>query len=192
MTRYPPRNQGSNGISITLQDPTYGASANRASIAHISKKGTGWQGRIKLASAVAVSPQTQQEPDNKSASINKTKPLVAISAALLMTLTIVGRLEASNLTEFKESNMNANAVKPDDILADTENFTELNGLKVRKGSIAAFLKNIDLFEDPNSNEAQKTAALQMIKELAPAIIAAGLHRHAIFKNKVIEDILSMS
>ena len=66
---------------------------------------------------------------------------------------------------------------------------ELNGLTVRKGSIAAFLKNIELFEDSNSNEASKAAALSMIKELAPAIIAAGLHRHATFKNKIIEDIL---
>jgi len=85
--------------------------------------------------------------------------------------------------------MTTNAIKPDDILADSENFVELNGLTIRKGSIAAFLKNIDLFEDSNSNEVQKAAALEMIKELAPAIIAAGLHRHARFKNKIIEDIL---
>ncbi len=68
-------------------------------------------------------------------------------------------------------------------------FVELNELIVRKGSIAAFLKNIDLFQDSNSNEAQKAGALEMIKELAPAIVAAGLHRHATFKNKIIEDIL---
>lgn len=84
----------------------------------------------------------------------------------------------------------AKAIKPDDILADTEDFVELNGLTVRKGSIAAFLKNIDLFEDSNSTEAQKAEALKMIKELAPAIIASGLHRHATFKNKTIENILS--
>lgn len=85
--------------------------------------------------------------------------------------------------------MTNDSIKPDDILADSENFVELNGLTVRKGSIAAFLKNIDLFEDLNSNAAQKVDALDMIKELAPAIIAAGLHRHATFKNKMIEDIL---
>jgi len=85
--------------------------------------------------------------------------------------------------------MTTNAIKPDDILADAENFVELNGLTVRKESIAAFLKNIELFEDSNSNETQKAAALEMIKELAPAIIAAGLHRHATFKNKIIEEIL---
>lgn len=86
--------------------------------------------------------------------------------------------------------MTDKGIKPDDILADAENFVELNGLTVRKGSIAAFLKNIELFEAPNSADNQRAAALEMIKELAPAIIAAGLHKHATFKNKIIEGILS--
>ncbi len=83
--------------------------------------------------------------------------------------------------------MTIKAIKPNDMLADADNFVELNGLTVRKGTVSAFLKNIDLFE--NSNEAQNAEALEMIKELAPAILAAGLHRHATFKNKIIEDIL---
>ncbi|MBA4118490.1 MAG: hypothetical protein C0514_06325 [Candidatus Puniceispirillum sp.] len=81
-------------------------------------------------------------------------------------------------------------VKPDDVLADNEDFVDLNGLKVRKGSIAAFLKNIDLFEDAHGSQAQKDAALGAMKDLAPAIVAAGLHKHATFKNKVIEEILA--
>jgi len=85
--------------------------------------------------------------------------------------------------------MTNKAIKPDDILADKENFVELAGINIRKGSIAAFLKNIDLFEDVNSTDIQKNEALEMIKELAPAIIASGLHKHAVFKNKIIENIL---
>lgn len=85
--------------------------------------------------------------------------------------------------------MNSNTIKPDDILPDAENFLEPNGLTLGKGSIAAFLKNIDVFKDSNSNETHKAALFKMIKELAPAIIAAGLHNHATFKNKIIEDIL---
>ncbi len=60
---------------------------------------------------------------------------------------------------------------------------------MHKGSIAAFLKNIDVFENLNSNETQKASALEMVKELATTIIAAGLHKQATFKNKIIEDIL---
>jgi hypothetical protein len=86
--------------------------------------------------------------------------------------------------------MTNKGIKPDDILADNQDFAQLNGVTVRKGSIAAFLKNVDLFEDSNSTESQKAGALDTIKELAPIIIASGLHRHATFKNKVIQDILN--
>ncbi len=85
--------------------------------------------------------------------------------------------------------MSTKTIRPEDILADNENFVELNGVTVRKGSIAAFLKNIDYFEDINSTDAQKAASLEVIKELVPAIIASGLHRHATFNNKIIQDIL---
>lgn len=88
--------------------------------------------------------------------------------------------------------MNKKCISPNDVLADTEDFVELNGLTIRKGSVAAFLKNIDLFEDPTSTEEQKSIAFSMIKKLAPAVIALGLHRHVTFKNKIIEDILSES
>lgn len=85
--------------------------------------------------------------------------------------------------------MNKSAVKPSDILSDNENFVELNGLEVRKGTIAAFLKNIDLIEADTTDQIQKNAALQVLKELAPAIIAAGLHKHATFKNQIVADII---
>ncbi len=86
--------------------------------------------------------------------------------------------------------MHNKAIKPYDILSDSESFVELNGVTVRKGSVAAFLKNIDLFEDDNSNDSQKSDAMEMIKELSPAIIATGLYKHVIFKNKAIQDILT--
>jgi hypothetical protein len=86
--------------------------------------------------------------------------------------------------------MNTQAIKPDDILADNENFVALNGVEIRKGSIAAFLKNIDLIENINTPDAQKNAALAMLKELAPAMIELGLHKHTTFKNKIVEEILN--
>lgn len=85
--------------------------------------------------------------------------------------------------------MNKVGIKPSDVLADAENFVELNGVTIRKGSIAAFLKNIDLLEAVNSSDEQKEAAVEMLQELAPAIIASALPRHAEFKNKVVQEIL---
>ncbi len=87
---------------------------------------------------------------------------------------------------------NRTAIKPEDILADTEDFITLNGVTVRKGSLAAFLKNIDILEDFQPSEEGKASALGMLKQLAPAVIASGLYKHAIFKNKFVQDILDMS
>ena len=59
----------------------------------------------------------------------------------------------------------------------------------RKGSIAAFIKNIDLLEDFQASEEQKTASLNMLKELAPVVVASGLYKHVTFKNKAVEEIV---
>lgn len=85
--------------------------------------------------------------------------------------------------------MNKTGIRPDDILADDQNFVNLNGVMVRKGSIAAFLKNIDILEDARSSEEVKEGALAMLKELAPGVIASGLHRHATFQNKCVREII---
>jgi hypothetical protein len=87
--------------------------------------------------------------------------------------------------------MSTNAIRPEDILSDTQNIADFNGLSVRKGSIAAFLKNIDLLENANASQQEKIAALDMINELAQAVIAAGLHKHANFKNKAVQEILDL-
>ena len=80
-------------------------------------------------------------------------------------------------------------VTPENILAADANFAQLGDVVVRKGSIAAFLKNIDLLEDSKALEEEKAGALDMIKQLASAVVAAGLHRHANFKNKKVQEVL---
>ncbi len=80
-------------------------------------------------------------------------------------------------------------VKQEDILSDSENTTNLNGLTIRKGSIAAFLKNIDILENPKTTEQQMAKVIDAIKELVPAVVAAGLHKHAVFKNRIVQDLL---
>jgi hypothetical protein len=83
-------------------------------------------------------------------------------------------------------------IKPDDILADHQDFVTLNGVTIRKGSIAAFLKNIDLLENPQSSQEEKLGALHMLKLLAPGIIASNLYKHALFKNETVQKILDDS
>jgi hypothetical protein len=84
---------------------------------------------------------------------------------------------------------NNNSVRPEDVLPDGVNTTAINGKTVRKGTIAAFLANTDILENLYTTEQQKQEALNMMKELAPAVIAIGLHKHVIFKNSQVEQIL---
>ena len=81
------------------------------------------------------------------------------------------------------------STRPEDILAEDQNSVQLGGAFVRKGTIAAFLKNIDSLEEADLSYEQRETVLQTMRELAPALIAAGLHKHAIFKNTEVQAIL---
>jgi hypothetical protein len=85
--------------------------------------------------------------------------------------------------------MTDNAVRPEEVLPDGIDHTLINGRTVRKGTIAAFLANIDILESTNVTEQQKQAAIGTMKELAPSVIAIGLHKHVFFKNSQAEQIL---
>jgi hypothetical protein len=84
---------------------------------------------------------------------------------------------------------NHHSIRPEDILPDGVDSTAINGKIVRKGSIAAFLANVEVLENLNSTQQQKQNALTMLVELAPAVVAIGLHKHVEFKNPQIEQIL---
>lgn len=80
-------------------------------------------------------------------------------------------------------------IRPEDILPDGVDSTTINGKIVRKGTIAAFLANADILENKNATEQQKQEAINTMKELATAVVSIGLHKHVVFKNNQIEQIL---
>jgi len=81
------------------------------------------------------------------------------------------------------------SLKPEDILPDDINSTEINGIKVRKGTIGAALANAKILSSKTSTEIEKSNAKEIIKELAPAMIALELHQHVIWKNLEIQKII---
>jgi hypothetical protein len=85
--------------------------------------------------------------------------------------------------------MSKKSVKPEDVLPDGVDTANIGGKQVRKGTIAAFLANVDIFEDAHASEEQKQEAFAAMKGLAPGVITIGLHRHVKFKNPQIEKIL---
>ncbi|WP_454785235.1 hypothetical protein [Legionella sp. WA2024007413] len=84
---------------------------------------------------------------------------------------------------------NNGSISPEDIIPDGVDNISINGTLVRKGTVAAFLANAKVLEHQYSTEIQKNEAIKTMKELAPAIIATGLHQHVVFKNKEVEQIL---
>lgn len=80
-----------------------------------------------------------------------------------------------------------NGFRPEDILDEDQNTVDLGGLQGRKGSIAAFLKNIEVLEHPRANVSQKEGALNQLRTLLPVIVATGLTRHATFNNLIVQD-----
>lgn len=88
--------------------------------------------------------------------------------------------------------MNHHSIRPEDILAGGVESTTIRGTQIRKGTVAAFLANVDILENPSCTEQQKQEAVAMLYELAPAVIAVGLHHHVVFKNSQVEQILRES
>lgn len=86
--------------------------------------------------------------------------------------------------------MSNKSIQPEDIIADGIDTIEANGQIVRKGTIAAFLANVEIFENRKANEQQKQEAITALKKLASGVVAIGLHKHVTFKNPKIEQILT--
>ena len=61
-----------------------------------------------------------------------------------------------------------------DVLPDGQDFVVRNGVNLRKGSVAAFLANAQLLQDPNAGADAKQAAERDLIELLPALDALGL------------------
>lgn len=67
-------------------------------------------------------------------------------------------------------------MKPQDILPDNINTTEIGGLQIRKGSVAAFMANLAIIEQPSDYDSYQTA-VQDITELVPVMEALGVFTH---------------
>lgn len=81
-------------------------------------------------------------------------------------------------------------IRPEDILPDGDDFTIINGVKARKGSIAAVLANIDSLESSNASEDDKKSAREAIQQLAPVLEAIGINKHVTWKNTEVQKILT--
>lgn len=80
------------------------------------------------------------------------------------------------------------SVKPEDVLAEEVNTVTVEGIQVRKGTVGAVIANARIVSSPYATELEKAEAKNMIRMLAPAILAIGLHHHVTWKNPEIQAI----
>ncbi|MEM6581625.1 MAG: hypothetical protein AAF699_10155 [Pseudomonadota bacterium] len=84
--------------------------------------------------------------------------------------------------------MDERPVSAQDILKDGEDFKTIKGVRVRKGTIAAAIRNIARLE--NASSEQRSAILDAIKESAPALVALDVHQFFECRNEEVEKILA--
>lgn len=65
-------------------------------------------------------------------------------------------------------------MRAEDLLPDPVNQTRINGVMIRKGTVAAFLANARLWCDPATDAAQRQAAERDVIDALPALRALGL------------------
>jgi len=78
--------------------------------------------------------------------------------------------------------------RPEDMIADDQSYFEAGGKTIRKGTMAAALANAEIIESLDANTAEKQAAFDTLKELAPVLKAFGLSKFLTWKNKKIQEI----
>jgi hypothetical protein len=65
-------------------------------------------------------------------------------------------------------------VRPEDVLSDEENTGMMNGLEVRKGSVAAFIANVKILESLAPTDPGYPEVEAQLRALAPAVRAVGV------------------
>ena len=81
------------------------------------------------------------------------------------------------------------SIKPQDILADNEDFATLNQVTIRKGTIAAAIGNVEIITSTQTSTAEKEAATTMLINLWAQIKQTSFTEHLIWKSPLINEIL---
>jgi len=81
-------------------------------------------------------------------------------------------------------------MRAEDMLPDHLNQVDLDGTKVRKGTIGAFLVNAGVFLDPSVTAASREEAGMHIAEALPALSALGLFEVMAVRSPVLQAFMA--
>lgn len=79
-------------------------------------------------------------------------------------------------------------ISPQDVIADGNETAEFQGQMIRKGTVKAAIENVKIMESEEASILEKQAAKDMIKKLAPDIIALELDKYMTWKNPDVQAI----
>ncbi|APD50462.1 hypothetical protein [Francisella hispaniensis] len=83
----------------------------------------------------------------------------------------------------------SNYVTPEKMLKDGVDGDIFNGVFIRKGTIAAAIKNAQILDDPQSNKLDKEKALQYLKDTIPSLNKAfGMDKVLSWKNEQLNKL----
>ncbi len=70
--------------------------------------------------------------------------------------------------------MSGEATRPEDILADGDDYLDVDGTTLRKGTVAAFVRNAQRWSDPEIDPAARELLSEAIAAAVPALQALDL------------------
>lgn len=80
-------------------------------------------------------------------------------------------------------------MKAEQILPDNQNFIERDGVIVRKGSVAAFIANALILEDPDTTADERAQAARDLRELLPALRQLRLFEVFALKSEALRSLV---
>jgi len=80
------------------------------------------------------------------------------------------------------------ALRAEELMPDDKDYLEKNGVRIRKGTMAACLANMEVLESSHATHDQKRQAKQVLKELAPTLRALGFFEHFCCKSPAAQPL----
>ncbi|WP_041862954.1 hypothetical protein [Bordetella petrii] len=80
-------------------------------------------------------------------------------------------------------------MQAEDILPGRQDWADLNGMPVRKGTVAAFLANARAWADPQADASARDAALRDMRAALPALRALGLFEVLTVRDPALRTLL---
>jgi hypothetical protein len=81
------------------------------------------------------------------------------------------------------------AIKPADVLPDDVDSTVIEGIRVRKGTVAAVLANLKALDVATITTTEKAEIFETLRELAPALVVLGFKKYLTFNNPEIQKLV---